>query len=273
MRAAADTLTLAGASQRGWRAAATRAGAPILGLLVVVGLWQVAALVAANATLVPPPATVGRAWLALAGSELPGDIAASLVHLALGFGLGVATGLLLALLAARFAVLEALVDPLMEFLRPISAIAWIPIAILIFGVGEGVPVFLVFYAAVFPIFVSTLAGIRRVDETLVRAGSSLGASRRMVVTHIVLPAALPAVMDGARISLGVAWMAMVAGELVGGDAGLGWRILWYQEFFAMDRVMALILTIGVVGFAADGLLRLLQRRLLSWHVSSVEPLQ
>lgn len=257
---------------RTWRPALARVAAPLLGLVAVVALWQLAALAAANATLVPPPMTVARAWMALATSELPGDIAASLVHLALGYGAGVLVGLLLALLAARFAVLEALVDPLMEFLRPISAIAWIPIAILLFGVGQGVPVFLVFYAAVFPIFVSTLAGIRRVDESLLRAAASLGASRRMVVTHVVLPAALPAVMDGARLSLGVAWMALVAGELVGGDAGLGWRILWYQEFFAMDRVMALILTVGVVGFVADGLLRLLQRHLLAWHPSGTGPL-
>jgi sulfonate transport system permease protein len=87
---------------------------------------------------------------------------------------------------------------------------------------------------------------------------------------VVLPAALPAIVAGARLSLGVAWMALVAGEIVGGDAGIGWRILWYQEFFQMDRVLAAILIVGVLGLAADGVLRLLQRRLLRWHPASAE---
>jgi len=99
----------------------------------------------------------------------------------------------------------------------------------------------------------------------VNAARSLGASRRTVAMRVILPAALPSILGGARLSLGVAWMALVAGEIVGGDAGIGWRILWYQEFFQMDRVLAAILIVGALGLAADGLLRLLQRHLLRWH--------
>jgi ABC-type nitrate/sulfonate/bicarbonate transport system permease component len=162
-------------------------------------------------------------------------------------------------------VARAVIDPFAEFLRPISPIAWIPLAILLFGVGGAVPVFLIFYAAVFPIFVGTLDGIRRVDRNLVNAARALGASRATLATRVILPAALPAIFAGARLSLGVAWMALVAGEIVGGDAGIGWRILWYQEFFQMDRVLAMILVVGALGLAADSLLRVLQRRLLRWH--------
>jgi ABC-type nitrate/sulfonate/bicarbonate transport system permease component len=140
----------------------------------------------------------------------------------------------LALLAARFEIFEAIVTPLVEMLRPLSAIAWIPIAILMFGIGRAVPVFLIFYAASFPIFINTLAGIKGVDPRLLQAAAMLGASPRLIVTHVVMPAALPLVLAGARLSLGVAWMAMVAAELTGADSGLGWRIFWYQEFFAMD---------------------------------------
>jgi len=247
-----------------------RAVEPLLGLAGLVLAWQIASMAAANATLVPPPAMVGRALLEMMRSELAQDVGASLVHLGLGYGLGALTGLLLALLAARFQRFEAVVDPAVEFLRPISAIAWIPIAILLFGVGEGVPVFLIFYASLFPIFVSTLDGIRRVDPALVNAARMLGASGRMVVTHVIFPAALPNVLAGARLSLGVGWMAMVAGELVGADAGLGWRIMWHQEFFAMDRVMAVMVVIGVLGYAADGLLRVVQATLLGWSLSASE---
>ena len=124
--------------------------------------------------------------------------------------------------------------------------------------------FLIFYASLFPIFVNALDGIRRVDPTLVRAAGMLGASRRLVVTHVVLPAALPAVFAGARLSLGVGWVAMVAGELVGADTGLGYRIEYFQEFFSMEGVMATIVVIGIIGYMLDALLRWLQSWALRW---------
>ena len=243
---------------------------PLSGVVAVVIVWEVASRLAANATLVPPPLTVWRAFAAMQGSDLPADIGASLLHLAVGYGLGVCAGLALALLAASSRALEAIIDPFVEFLRPISPIAWIPLAILMFEVGRAVPVFLIFYASMFPIFVATLDGIRRVDARLIHAARSLGASRRLVVTRVVLPAALPSVIAGARLSLGVAWMSLVAGEIVGGDAGIGWRILWYQEFFQMDRVMAAILIVGVLGLAADLLLRALQHLARRWNPAASE---
>jgi ABC-type nitrate/sulfonate/bicarbonate transport system permease component len=236
----------------------------VIALAAIGILWHLVSLAVSNVTLVPPPLLVLKAWLTLWGEELPTDIVASLLHLALGYGLGIGAGLALALLAARFAALEAVIDPLVELLRPISAIAWIPLAILMFGIGWGVPIFLIFYAAVFPIFINSLAGIKQVDRTLVQAAEMLGASRRLIVTHVVMPAALPMILAGARLSLGVAWMAMVAAELTGADSGLGWRIFWYQEFFAMDKVMAVILTIGLLGFLFDALLRMLQARIIRW---------
>lgn len=236
-----------------------------LALLIIALAWQGLALRINNATLVPPPLAVFAAWRDLLADDLPQDMLASIVHLGSGYSLGALTGFMLALLCARFFVVEAIADPAMELLRPIGAIAWIPIAILMFGVGRSVPIFLIFYASLFPIFVNTLAGLKQVDPGLINAARMLGASRRMLVTHVILPAALPAVMAGARLSLGVAWSAMVAAELVGADAGLGWRIFWYQEFFAMDRVMAVILTVGVLGYLMDTALRMAQAALTRWR--------
>ena len=239
-----------------------------IALAVVVALWQAVSLVVRNPTLLPSPLLVLRAWIDLANGDLRADVLASLLHLGIGYALGAGTGLALAVLAARFAPVEAIVDPLVELLRPISAIAWIPIAILMFGVSGKVPVFLIFYAALFPIFVNTVAGVKQVDVQLVRAARMLGASSRLILTHVVMPSALPFVLAGARLSLGVAWMAMVAAELTGADAGLGWRLFWYQEFFAMDKVMAVILTIGVLGYLFDTLLRKLQARITRWSPDS-----
>jgi ABC-type nitrate/sulfonate/bicarbonate transport system permease component len=240
----------------------------MLALLVVGAIWHGISVVAANKTLVPSPLLVVQAWGALLREDLPADALASLTHLGIGYLLGVATGLALAILSARFIAVETIVDPLVEMLRPISAIAWIPLAILMFGVSRSVPIFLIFYAAVFPIFINTLAGVKQVDPQLVRAATMLGASQRIVVLYVVLPAALPFVLAGARLSLGVAWMAMVAAELTGADSGLGWRLFWYQEFFAMDKVMAVILTIGVLGYLFDTLLRHLQARITRWNPDS-----
>lgn len=237
---------------------------PSLGIVCVLALWQWVGLIANNGNLVPMPATVWTAFVGMLDTDLPKDIAASLSHLGMGYGLGAMTGLMLALLAASSRWLDAVIDPLAEFLRPIGPIAWIPLAILLLGVGRAVPIFLIFYASIFPIFVNTLAGIRRVDPKLINAARSLGASHRMVITHVILPATVPSVIAGARLSLGVAWMSLVAGEIVGGDAGIGWRILWYQEFFQMDHVMAGILIVGVLGLAADGLLRLVQYLARRW---------
>ena len=234
---------------------------PLVGIVAVVALWALVARIAANSTLVPSPAIVWQAFVAMLDGDLPRDMLASLAHLGVGYGLGALAGLGLALAAGSSRWLEAVLDPLAEFLRPISPIAWIPIAILMFGVGRLVPIFLIFYASLFPIFVSTLDGMRRVDRNIVNAAQSLGASRRTLLLHVIVPAVLPSIVAGARLSLGVAWMSLVAGEIVGGDSGIGWRILWYQEFFQMDRVMAAILIVGAMGLAADTLLRLAQRAL------------
>jgi len=240
----------------------------LLALAVLAALWQATSVAVGNKTLVPPPLSVVGAWTTLLATDLPADTLASLVHLAIGYGLGVGTGLALAVLSARFVAVEAIVDPLVELLRPISAIAWIPLAILMFGVSRNVPIFLIFYASLFPIFINTLAGVKQIDPQLVRAAQMLGASPHIVVQHVVLPAALPFVLAGARLSLGVAWMAMVAAELTGADSGLGWRLFWYQEFFAMDKVMAVILTIGILGYCFDALLRRLQARITRWNPDS-----
>ena len=250
------------------RRAASRGLEFLLGLSGVLALWYVASIVVANKTLVPSPMMVLQAWVELLRNDLPADILASLTHLGIGYALGIATGLGLAILSIRFAVVDAIADPLVEMLRPISAIAWIPLAILMFGISPRVPIFLIFYAAAFPIFVNTIAGVKQADPQLMRAAEMLGASRRTIITHVVIPTALPFVLAGARLSLGVAWMAMVAAELTGADSGLGWRLFWYQEFFAMDKVMAIILTIGILGYLFDTLLRQLQAHITRWSPDS-----
>ncbi len=242
-----------------------RIAPPLVFGAAMLGVWQAVSAILANPELLPPPRTVAVALIdLLLNGDMLDDIISSLQHLAMGYGAGAGLGLALAVLCARFPLLMRVLDPVVELFRPIGAIAWIPFAILMFGVSSSVPVFLIGYGALFPIFVTTLAGVRGVDAGLLRAGAALGASPRMLVTHVVLPSAIPHVLSGARLSLGVAWAAMIAAELTGSDSGLGWRLFWYQEFFRMDRVAAVIVMIGVLGVMADLLLRGVRRAVVGW---------
>ncbi|MBK7081744.1 MAG: ABC transporter permease subunit [Betaproteobacteria bacterium] len=243
---------------------------PVLGIVCVLLLWHWIGLKANNSNLVPMPTAVWAAFVDMLDADLPKDIAASLFHLAVGYGLGTLVGLLLALLAASSRWLDALIDPFAEFLRPIGPIALDSAGHPAAGCGPRR---------------THLPDLLRLDlshlrehpgrhtargSKLISAAHSLGASQRLVVTHVILPAAVPSVIAGARLSLGVAWMSLVAGEIVGGDAGIGWRILWYQEFFQMDHVMAGILIVGVLGLIADALLRLVQYLARRWMPTGVQ---
>jgi ABC-type nitrate/sulfonate/bicarbonate transport system permease component len=233
--------------------------------LSVLGLaWQVASDRVGNRVLLPSPGLVVTSLWQLLDGDLPADIAASLTHLVIGYTIGTSIGFLLALLAAASRFADLLLDPLIELLRPISGIAWIPLAIALFGIGEAVPIFLIAYVAIFPVFLNTLAGIRAVDPRLIAAAQVLGASPPMIYARVILPAALPMILGGVRLSLGVSWMTLIAAELIGSDAGLGWRSFWFEQFFSTHKTMAIVLTVGVLGYLLDSFVRLLQRRLTRW---------
>ena len=159
---------------------------------------------------------------------------------------------------------NAYIDPLVELLRPISGIAWIPLALFIFGVGNTLPVFIMVYVAFFPILLNTIAGVRNVDRKLVAAARTMGIGRAAMLRHVIVPAALPTVMVGFRLAFAGAWAAVVAAELIGAPSGLGFAIEWYRQLLMTPKVFAFIMVIGVVGYLCDLALRSLQRRLTPW---------
>ena len=160
--------------------------------------------------------------------------------------------------------LDAIVDPTVEMLRPISGIAWIPLALFIFGIGNALPVFIMTYAAFFPILLGTIAGIRSVDARLVDAARTMGVPRRRIVTHVVVPAALPALLVALRLGVATSWTAVVAAELIGAPSGVGYAVEWYRGLLMTPQVMAFIATIGVLGYATDTSIRALTRRFTPW---------
>ena len=183
-----------------------------------------------------------------------------LLSLAIACTLAIPLGLAMGL-SRRF---EAIVDPTVEILRPISGIAWIPLALFLFGIGNVLPVFIMTYAAFFPILLGTVGGVRAVDRSLVNAARTMGVPMRTIITRVIVPAALPSLLVALRLGVAVSWTAVVAAELIGAPSGLGYAVEWYRELLMTPQVMSFIAMIGLIGYLCDGLVRALSRMLTPW---------
>jgi ABC-type nitrate/sulfonate/bicarbonate transport system permease component len=201
------------------------------------------------------------------GYTLGGHLAMSLYRVAWGFGLAAAVGVPLGLVMGWSRRLRILVEPVVEMLRPVPPLAWIPISILWFGIGLPSAAFIIFLGAVFPILLNTVAGVQGVSPTLVEAVRTLGAGQGQVVTKVLLPGALPHIFTGLRIGLGIGWMSLVAAEFTGvrSGYGLGYMIMTARDIQRPDLIIAGMAVIGITGLAMDALLRLARRRLLPWR--------
>ena len=207
-------------------------------------------------------------WLAWAVSgELPLDIAASLYRVAVGFAVGAGLALPLGLAMGTSPVVHAWMNPLVQVLRPIPPIAYIPLAILWFGLGDPPAVFLIALGAFFPVLMNTVAGVRQVDGIHLRAARNLGAGRVTMFVRVILPAAMPFILAGVRIGIGTAFIVVIVSEMIAVNDGLGYRILEAREYFWSDKIIAGMISIGLLGLAIDLGMSRLTRYLLRWHRS------
>lgn len=238
---------------------------------VLVAIWYLAHLRVGNDVLLPSPLSVAESLYRLGiEGELWKHSVISVRRLLIGFGLAAVLGIPLGILMGFSKLAKDLVDPMIELLRPISGIAWIPIALFIFGIGNILPIFIILYGAFFPIVLNTIAGVRTVDPILVRAAQTMGMSRWTTVRHIVFPSALPNILIGVRLGAGAGWMSLVAAELIGAPSGLGFSVEWYRELLMTSKVLAFIIVIGVLGYGTDRILRLIQRRMTPWAMDMGE---
>jgi NitT/TauT family transport system permease protein len=205
-------------------------------------------------------------WLmwALSG-EMLHDAWSSLYRVVLGFAVGGGLALPLGLAMGTSDKVHALMDPLLQVLRPIPPIAYIPLAILWFGLGNPPAIFLIAIGAFFPILMNTVAGVRHVDGIYLRAARNLGAGRTTMFLRVILPAATPYILTGARIGIGTAFIVVIVSELIAVNAGLGFRILEAREFMWSDKIIAGMFTIGLLGLAIDLGMNRLNNHLLRWH--------
>lgn len=233
--------------------------------LILIG-WALAVRFSGT-KIFPSPFDVARALGELvARGVLVSYVRDSLARVAIGYGIAVVVGIPLGLMIGWFATFGRLVNPLIQMLRPISPIAWMPLAVIWFGVGEPAPIFLIILGALFPLVVATANGVRNVPVIYLRAGSNFGLTNAAVLRRVVLPAILPNILTGLRISLGIAWLVLVAAEMIAVDSGLGYLIIDARNAGKRyDLVVAGMLLIGLIGLGLDTLLRRIEHfRSLRW---------
>lgn len=252
--------------------------------VIVLAVWEACARAGLfSAVVLPAPSAVALKWWAyllpteafnpanggylswLISGELLHDAYSSLYRVIAGFLIGAVLALPFGLLMGASPRIYNLFNPLMQILRPIPPIAYIPLAILWFGLGNPPSFFLIAIGAFFPVLMNTIAGVRQVDGIYLRAARNLGVNQWTMFTRVILPAATPYILAGVRIGIGTAFIVVIVSEMIAVNDGLGFRILEAREFMWSDKIIAGMITIGLLGLALDTFVSRLNNHLLRWH--------
>ncbi len=246
----------------------------ITGPLIVLVVWYLASTRGwVDPRFVPSPLTVIRAlqewmfgpiganpysgtWFAHAGN--------SAYRVLIGFLIAAATGVTLGCLIGWFRLVSDLVDPVIQILRPIPITAWVPFAVIFFGIRDGSAFFLIALGAFFPVVVNTAVGVAATPKLLVRAARMLGIRPHMLLPRVILPAAMPFIFTGLRLGIGLAWVLVIVAEMMAVKSGLGFAMWDAYYFLRLDIIIAAMLSVGALGFLSDLIIRLIGRRFLRW---------
>ena len=254
-------------SRRAWR---LRLGA-VAGFLALWSLVSgvVVVLQLFNPIFLPGPwLVIGNVVQMAVKGQLWAHVAATFERVAYGFGTGAILALVLGIAAGRVRVVRNLVEPIVELLRPIPPLAVLPLFIVWVGIGETSKVGFITYATFFPMFLTTVHAVRRIDPVLVRAAQSLGAGSLQLFVRVVLPAALPEILTGIRLGVALSFFVIVISEFIGAEHGLGYLINDGRNFFLVPQMLGAAIVLGLLGYAGNALVRLLERRLLRWQSPS-----
>jgi NitT/TauT family transport system permease protein len=234
---------------------------------LLIAVWWLLVVVTGSVIFPTPLQVVTGMWELAANGSLWSDIGASLFRVGVGFLLAVLFAIPLGLWMGWVRGAYSTLNPIFQMLRPISPIAWIPIAILWFGVGNLSPVFLIFISSVFPMIVQTTAGVHAIERRYLRAAENFGVSKYTLFKQVVIPAVLPQIIVGMRIGLGVAWLVVVAAEMIALHSGLGYLIIDSRNAGnRYDLVIAGMIVIGLIGLLLDRAMRLLEaHKLVRWR--------
>lgn len=236
-------------------------------VLLFFAIWEFlprAGLV--NPAFLSPPSAVLAAIVKLAQSgQLNKHIVASLQRSLAGLTLAIIAGVGLGLLMGVIRRFEAFIDPLLQLFRQVSALALFPVFLLFFGIGEASKIAIIFWAAFWPVLLNTISGVKQVEKLLIHSALSMGASRRFIFFKVILPAAAPSIFTGVRLAGAYSITALVAAEMIGSHAGLGFLTLNSQEIFQIPSMYAGIVLLAILGLALNYVLALLEKRLTRWR--------
>jgi ABC-type nitrate/sulfonate/bicarbonate transport system permease component len=244
--------------------------ATLLSVAIGVALWAIGSR-ALQSPLFPSPLEIGAAAVELIrNGTLLADVATSLERIAIGFGLGCAVGVPLGLAMGLFPWVRAFCEPVVQFLRFVPPIAWLIPAIMWFGIGETSKVAIIFYMTVFLVLLNTMAGVASIPRNQLRSAENYGVSSWQLFAWVVLPATMSYSVAGARIAMGNSFAAVVGAELIAADQGLGYRIVESGKWTAMGDMFAAMLALGLLGIAADRVVRVLTARYLRAYLPATD---
>lgn len=260
------TTTVAPAPRR-TRWSAPRALRRALGPLLLLGAWWLASATGhlSPQTLASPVTVVKAGWHMVQDGILQEALWVSLKRVLQGLFWGIVVGVTLAVVAGLFQWGEDLIDSNVQLLRTIPIIGLVPLFIIWFGIDEKPKIVMIAVAVTFPVYINTFAAIRSVDDRLVEAGTTVGLGRIGIVRHVLLPGALPGFLTGLRFALVVSWLVLVFSESINAQRGLGFLLNNARTFNQTDRIVVVLVVYGLIGIVGDGIVRLLERRFLSWR--------
>jgi len=243
-----------------------------LPLLAVAALWEATTRLSLVDPMLLPPLSVvlSRGWRLLLSGRLLGDLAASAWRVLLGFCAAALLAFPAGIALGLYPALEEMGSVLLSALRPLSPPAWIPLAILWFGIGDAPALFIIFVGTFFSLLLGILAATKAVDQQLIKAALTLGASRWQSIWHVILPSLVPALVTQARIGLGLAWMCVIAAEMVAVRRGVGFFMIEARNLFRTEDVIVGMIAVAAVGLGTDRLLHRLEKLLCGWR-AGLEP--
>jgi sulfonate transport system permease protein len=238
-----------------------------IGPLLLVALWWWASATGRldEKTLAGPGVVLRTGWEMLQSGELQDALAVSIVRVFWGLAYGIAAGVALAVIAGLFRFGEDIIDTNVQILRTVPIIGLSSLFIIWFGIDEKPKIVMIAVAVAFPIYINTFNAIRSVDSRLVEAGSTFGLGRLGLIRHVLLPAALPGFLIGLRFALTISWLVLVFAEGINASEGLGFLLNKARTFYETDKIVVVLAVYGLIGLVSDALVRLLERRLLSWR--------
>ena len=269
-----SAVALAGPTRRSWRRSRRTLRRSIVPVTLLV-LWQVSAsLGLLESSLIPGPLAVLEAWwiwifgprsaLAWYSGTWLEYVYLSGQRVLIGFAIAAATGIVVGILIGWYRIINDLLDPIVQWLRPIPMTAWLPFATFLFGIREGAAIFLIAMGAFYPIAVNCTAGAEQTPKNLVRAALMLGTPPRMLLLRVVLPSAVPYILTGLRVGIAIGWVLVIVAEMLAVKGGIGYAMWTAYQFVRIDLIIAAMFTVGFLGLASDRLLLLIGARISRW---------